>query len=123
MVNYKSLDSWIQTRKLASFCYEITQSFPANEVFGLMGQIRQTVVSIPSNLAQSCTYEDAKDTLGFLFIAQRQLFELEIQFYISHDLKYITNDQLTDLLNKINESKQMIDEFIKHNKSRVSNSK
>ena len=53
MKSYTELEVWIKARKLASLCYEMTKSFPKEEIFGLTSQMRRSAVSIPSNIAKA----------------------------------------------------------------------
>ncbi len=114
MKSYFELDVWIKARELASLCYEVTKSFPKEEIFGLTSQMRRSAVSIPSNIAEGCGRNTSKDTLHFLFIARGSAYELETQFYVSFDLKYISDDQLKSVLDKITECKKLLNGFINY---------
>jgi len=52
MHRYKELNVWQKAIELAVDVYEITDSFPQKERFGLISQINRSVVSIPSNIAE-----------------------------------------------------------------------
>jgi len=73
------------------------------------------VVSVPSNIAEGCGRQHKKETLQFLSIARGSLYELETQLYISKDLSYITEDQLTICLNKIESLGKLLNGFIRYN--------
>ena len=83
--DYKTLDVWVKTRALTNLAYTITRSFPKDEMFGLVSQMRRSVVSIPSNIAEGIGHNHAKETIHFLEISKESLFELETQSYISKD--------------------------------------
>jgi four helix bundle protein len=55
-----------------------------------------------------------KETVQFLSIARGSLNELETQLYISNELLYITEDQLSSCLTKIEVSDKLIYGFIKY---------
>lgn len=112
---YTELDVWKQARTLASFTYELTNSFPKSEQFGIISQIRRCVVSIPSNIAEGCGRQHKKETTQFLSIARGSLFELETQLYISKDLSYINEEQLADCLSKIENIGKLLNGFIRYN--------
>lgn len=114
MKNYTDLDVWIKARELASLCYDLTKSFPKEELFGLTSQMRRSAVSIPSNIAEGCGRSTSKDTIQFLFIARGSAYELETQFYVSFDLRYISDDQLKLVLEKITECKKLLNGFINY---------
>ena len=49
---YRDLLVWQKGIVLAKRIYKLTGSFPAEEKFGLISQIRRAAVSIPSNIAE-----------------------------------------------------------------------
>ena len=114
MKSYTDLDVWIKSRDLATLMYDMTKVFPKEELFGLSSQIRRAAVSIPSNIAEGCGRNTAKDTLQFLFIARGSLYELETQSYISFDLKYSKKEQLDIIIEKITECKKLVNGFINY---------
>lgn len=50
--NFEKLDVYQEALVLANQVYEITKSFPRDELFGMTNQIRRATVSIPSNIAE-----------------------------------------------------------------------
>jgi four helix bundle protein len=46
---HKNLDVWKLSMGLVKQVYDITASFPQQEIYGLISQIRRCAVSIPSN--------------------------------------------------------------------------
>jgi len=117
MKQYTDLDVWLKARELASLCYEVTKSFPKEEIFGLISQIRRSAVSVPSNIAEGCGRNSSRDTIQFLFISRGSLYELETQLFISFDLKYLNNEQLDMVVNKITECKKLVNGFINYYES------
>jgi four helix bundle protein len=120
MITYKNLEVWKKARQLVKLIYDITELFPSDERFGLINQMQRCSVSIPSNIAEGCGRQHSKDSTHFLFIARGSLYELETQLYVSYDLNYITDEKLTEGLNKIEESKKLINGFIKYYKNHIS---
>ncbi|SDL88855.1 four helix bundle protein [Daejeonella rubra] len=112
---YTELDVWKHARALASYTYELTSTYPKSEQFGIVSQIRRCVVSVPSNIAEGCGRQHKKETIQFLTIARGSLYELETQLYISKDLSYITEDQLSICLNKIENLGKLLNGFIRYN--------
>ncbi len=49
---HKDLDVWKKSIDFVTSIYKITKSFPREELYGLVSQIRRASVSIPSNIAE-----------------------------------------------------------------------
>ena len=49
---HKDLDVWKKSIELVTAIYKITKTFPEEEKFGLVSQIRRSAVSVPSNIAE-----------------------------------------------------------------------
>ena len=71
--------------------YMLTKSFPHDEQFGLVSQMRRCVISIPSNIAEGCARLSDKETGRFISIANGSVAELETQLIIAHRLGYVDN--------------------------------
>lgn len=115
-MTHKNLEIWKESIKLVTEIYKITQSFPKEELYGLVSQIRRSAISIPSNISEGCARQTAKETIQFLHIALGSVAELETQLIISRELNYAKN--LNEIFDKINLVKKLIVGFIKFYKSK-----
>jgi four helix bundle protein len=52
ITSYRDLDAWQLAMTLAEAVYEITRSFPREELYGLTSQVRRSAVSIASNVSE-----------------------------------------------------------------------
>lgn len=86
---YKDLEVWKQSMDLAVEVYKASGSFPKEELFGLVSQMRRAAVSIPSNIAEGCGRKNTKEYIQFLYIAKGSLLELETQIELAGRLNYI----------------------------------
>ncbi|GAB3834972.1 four helix bundle protein [Hymenobacter jeollabukensis] len=82
---YTELLVWQRSRALVALMYDLTRAFPREELLGLTNQMRRAAVSVPSNIAEGCGRQHARDTIQFLFVARGSLFELETQCYLAAD--------------------------------------
>lgn len=87
-MDYKDLDAWKQAMSLVEDVYQLTRSFPREEVYGLTAQVRRSAVSIPSNLAEGSARRSTREFANFLAIALGSLAELKTQLLIAERLKY-----------------------------------
>ncbi len=113
-MNYVNLDVWKEARNLVTNIYTITNSFPKEEQFGLISQIRRCAVSIPSNIAEGCGRYHKKDSIHFFFIARGSLYELETQLYLSFDLHFLPKTHLQDSLQKLETVRKLLNGFIRY---------
>ena len=115
-MDHKSLDVWKRSISLVKKVYELTSSFPKEEMFGLTSQIRRAAVSVPSNIAEGCARNSDKELIQFLYISLGSLSELETQFIIANELGYIAKNNY--LFNDINKIKKMVLGLIKYLRSK-----
>ncbi|MCD6205007.1 MAG: four helix bundle protein [Candidatus Marinimicrobia bacterium] len=113
MHNYKELQIWQRSRELVKDIYHLTEVFPDTERFGLVTQMRRSSVSIPSNIAEGSGKSSNKDFIRFLEMARSSAFELETQLILAHDLRFISEEKLSDLQGKLEEIQKMIFGFEK----------
>ena len=106
--HYKDLLIWQRSMGLTKLVYQLTKSFPADERYGLISQLRRAAVSIPSNIAEGQARKGTSEFLQFLSIATGSLAELETQLLLSVELSYCKQADLTFLLQEIDELQKMI---------------
>lgn len=90
--SFEKLHCWQHARKLAVWIYKITATFPTEERFGLISQMRRSAVSIAANLAEGSSRKTAKDQAYFSMISYSSSIELLNHLQISADLEFITED-------------------------------
>ena len=99
--SFRDLRVWQAGIELVKILYELTSSFPRSETYGLASQMQRAAVSIPSNIAEGHAREAIKEYLQHLSIAQASLAELETQLEIARQLNFISEVDITQLLEKI----------------------
>ncbi|OGR07832.1 MAG: four helix bundle protein [Deltaproteobacteria bacterium RIFOXYD12_FULL_50_9] len=110
--SYKDLVVWQKGMDLVEMVYQVTKSFPKEELYGLTNQIRRAVVSIPSNIAEGHARHSTAEYRNFLSIARGSLAEVETQLLIAERLKYIEQQQLTEILSVQTEVNKMVNALI-----------
>jgi len=119
MHNFKELKIWQRSRALVKNVYQLTDSFPKSEQYGLTSQINRSSVSIISNIAEGAGRSTEQDFGRFLDIAISSAFELETQLIISVDLGFANNEKVDNIIKELNEIQKMIRGFKKNLKSNI----
>ena len=117
--SFTNLNVWISSRELVKQLYLLTKDFPKEEVYSLTSQMRRAAVSIPSNIAEGVARNHDRETIQFLHISKGSLYELETQLYLSYDIGYVNEDQLTIILSKIDDCKKLISGFINYYRNKT----
>ncbi len=112
MRDYKKMNVWEKSYAFGIHIYSITKSFPKEEMYGLTSQLRRAAVSIPSNIAEGSRKSTQKDFRSFLYNAYGSGAEMEVQIMFAKDLKYITPEMCTNLLNELSEIMKMLNSLI-----------
>jgi four helix bundle protein len=110
---HKRLDVWNKSIDLTIDIYKISETFPRAEVYGLTGQMRRAVVSIPSNIAEGAARQTKKEFMNYLHMAQGSLSELDTQLVICSRLGYISTDTYKEIENKTETISKMLTGLIK----------
>jgi len=87
--SFEKLERWQHARRLAVWVFASTQSFPTEEKFGLVSQMRRAAISIASNIAEGTSRITFKDQSHFSTIAYSSTIELLNDLIISTDLKFL----------------------------------
>ena len=111
---HKDLDVWKKSVALVTTVYELTKSFPKDEIYGITNQIRRSAVSVPSNIAEGSARQGNKEFTQFLYISLGSLTELETQLLISNNLQYLSENDFESLMVDIKEIGKMLIGLIRY---------
>ena len=89
--SYCDLIVWQKAMDLAKKVYQITKTFPKDEIYGLTSQIRHCSVSVPSNIAEGRGRNSDKEFICFLNISIGSLYELQTQLELALSFNYISD--------------------------------
>ena len=92
MKRYEELVVWQKAMLLAKRVHCVQKQLPKEEIYGLGDQIRRTVVSIPSNIAEGFGRDTDKEFKHFLPIAHGSLFETKTQLQLAESLVFFFDD-------------------------------
>lgn len=113
MYTYKDLIVWQKGMDLVCEVYTLTALFPPEERYGLTSQIKRSVISIPSNIAEGKLCHSKKEFKRFLLIAYGSGGELETQIEISKILPKTKELDYTKVDSLLDEIMRMLNTLIK----------
>ena len=108
MQRFTELKVWERSHALTLDLYRLTASFPEEERFGVVSQLRRAAASVPTNIAEGAKRTGAQDYARFLNIAEGSLSETEYLVMLSRDLGYLRLDEATRLLVEIEAITRML---------------
>ena len=114
MKTHKDLIVWQKSISLVTEIYKTTKSYPKDELFGLVSQMRRAAVSIPSNIAEGHGRCSDKELVRFLFISLGSASELETQLIISKNLGFVNENDYAQLLSLNEEVIKMLVSLIRY---------
>jgi four helix bundle protein len=106
--NFRELAVWKRARKLVKAVYLLTSFFPRTEQFGLTSQVRRSVVSIPSNIAEGAGRASDREFIRFLSSALASAFELETQLLLAEDLNFLQSQQVEEVADELRQLQKML---------------
>ena len=112
MRDFKRLKSWEKAHSLALDVYRATKSFPKEETYGLIAQMRRAAASVPANVAEGYGRKGDAELGRFLSIAAGSACELEYHILLARDLGYLAEPAYLDLNAGTCEVKRMLASFI-----------
>lgn len=108
MFGFQKLEVWRKAIEYADFLYEITETFPDRERFGLTNQLRRAGVSISSNIAEGNSRSSDKEFSRFLEIAYGSLMETLSQLFIARRRQFVDENSFRELYSEGEELARML---------------
>ncbi len=106
--DYKDLQVWQKAMVLAKQVYQMTQTFPSEEKFGIISQMRRAAVSVPSNIAEGQARNTTGEFVQFLSHAEGSLAELDTQVRLSVALGFCRQPDGESVSASITELQKML---------------
>ena len=113
MKKVEQLDVFKLSHSLTLEIYRLTKSFPDEEKFGLISQMRKAAYSIPMNLMEGAHRLSSKEYRQFIGIARGSTGEIKYQLLLVRDLNYVSENEYSDLTSKYERVSQMLTKLAK----------
>jgi four helix bundle protein len=98
---HKKLRVWQESMTLVKLAYELTESFPSAEKYGLTAQMRRAAISIPSNIAEGAARKGDRESIQFYTIARGSLSELDTQIELSTTLGFLNSSRYAQIASQV----------------------
>jgi four helix bundle protein len=109
---HKNLEVYRIALDLVKEIYRVTKSYPKEEQFVLVTQLRRAAISVCSNLAEGSARFSKPEKRRFYEISRSSLVEIDTQFEISLVLKYLKKQEIEKLEQYLESVFKMISKMI-----------
>lgn len=109
---HTKLDVFVVSRSFVKACYKETKSFPSDEKFGIISQIRRAALSVHLNIAEGCSRKSAVERKRYYEIARGSVIEIDAALDIAVELGYVSKPALEHLGTLMIRIFQMISKMI-----------
>jgi four helix bundle protein len=109
---HKKLEVYSISLKLVTEVYRLTKSFPKEEQYVLVTQLRRAVISICSNIAEGSSRSSKLEKKRFYEIARSSLVEIDTQLEASLLLNHLEKDRLNECEGYIESVFRMLSKMI-----------
>jgi four helix bundle protein len=97
MRDYTKIRAWGMADDLTVRIYQVSKSFPREELYAFTSQLRRAAYSVPANIAEGASRSSKRDYLHFLYIARGSLHEAHYFIHLARRLDYL-NDGTASVL-------------------------
>lgn len=112
-LSHTKLDVFSVTKQFVLECYKETKSFPQEEKFGMISQIRRAALSVHLNVTEGCSRKSATERKRFYEIARGSLIEVDTAPSIATELQYTSKEKPGEPGTLIVRSFQLLSKLIK----------
>lgn len=106
--DFRELKVWQKAHELTLGVYQVTASFPREELYALTTQMRRASSSIAANLAEGCGRNGDAELNRFCSIALGSASELQYFLLLARDLHLLAGGDYDRLAEKTTEVKRML---------------
>jgi len=117
--SFTDLNVWKEGHKLVLLVYAAVKSFPREEVYSLVDQMRRAAASITANIAEGFGRQTYREKIQFYYVAQGSLVELKNFILIAKDVGYLESNVFAGLVEQANLTHKILQGLIKSSKNFV----
>ncbi len=94
---FRSLIVWQEAKKLANTIYDLTKTFPKDEQFVLVSQLRRAATLVMANIAEGSSMPTKAHRDSFYFRARGSVVEVDCFIEFAADRKYLIESKQHDI--------------------------
>ncbi|MDZ4796428.1 MAG: four helix bundle protein [Bacteroidota bacterium] len=111
-LSHKNLEVYKIAMNLVRDIYKETKTFPKEELYILVSQIRRAAISVCSNIAEGASRISKKEKKRFYEISRSSLVELDTQLVIAIILDYYIKGKVKELEEHLESTFKMLSKMI-----------
>jgi four helix bundle protein len=111
-LNFTDLEVWKKARAFRKRIFHLTRSFPKEEKYALTDQLLRASRSVTANIAEGHGRFHYQENIRFCRIARGSLFEVLDHLICAVDCQLITEKQLLELKEEIEQINRILNGYI-----------
>ena len=111
MHKYRDLKIWQRSMDFVEKVYDVSATFPDEEKYGLVAQLRRCSVSVPSNIAEGAGRGTDSQFKRFLEFSMGSINEAQTQLELAYRFGYLEKQHIESLLEEALQIYKMILSF------------
>lgn len=115
---HEKLDAWKESIQMVKECYAKTDSFPADQRFGLASQIQRAAVSVPANIAEGSARGTPSEARHFYTVARGSLLEVDTLLTIAAELRFLRDEERRTLRTRTDRIAKLLNGLIRYQRER-----
>jgi len=116
--SYRDLVVWQKGVDLTQLVYRLTQTFPQDERFGLVSQMRRSAVSVPANIAEGYGRGRRVEYMRFIEIARGSLCELQTHAEVARRMGWLRAEALDEFLARAEKMERLLSGLLRSLRNR-----
>lgn len=106
--SFEKLIAYQKARKLVADVYHLIAKLTQSERFALCDQLRRSIISVPSNIAEDSGRISVKEKMHFIEIAYGSLMESYCQIQLAQDLGNLTEEDILSIKEQFADCSKLI---------------
>lgn len=112
--SFTELEAWKKARQLRKEISELSKSFPAEEKYSLVSQIKRSSRSVTANIAEGYGRFHHQENIQFCRISRGSLSETLDHLIVAFDEGYINETVLSSFQTKLEECLRVLNGYINY---------